>query len=228
MSAPIGVLPAGRSGGRGSETVSVSFATIVSGLPRSGTSLVMQMLGAGGMPLLVDGARTPDADNPRGYFEHAAVKRIRDDARFVSEAIGRALKIVVPLVMHVTATVPLRVLFVERDLREVIASQERMLARSGSAEAGAIDPSRLAAIFERQIAEAKAFLAARSDCALLALEHAALLRDPHAAAASIDDFLGGGLDRGAMAAVVDPALHRQRAGHAGEWTPQAQSPIVAR
>lgn len=204
------------------------FATIVTGLPRSGTSLVMQMLGAGGMPLLVDDARPPDADNPHGYFEHAAVKRIRDDARFVSAAIGRALKIVVPLVTHLPATVPLRVLFVERDLREVIASQERMLARSGSAEAGAIEPARLAAIFERQIAEAKALFAARRDSAVLALEHAALLRDRHGAAASIDDFLGGGLDRGAMAAVVDPALHRQRAGAAGEWTPQAQSPIVAR
>jgi hypothetical protein len=202
------------------------FATIVTGVPRSGTSLVMQMLAAGGLPLLADDARPPDADNPRGYFECERVKRIASDASFVADAIGRALKIVVPLVRHLPASLAARVLFVDRDLDHVIASQERMLVRRGSAEAGAIEPARLAAILARQIDESRAFLVERTDTQVLRVEHSALLGDPHATATAIGAFLGGGLDAGAMAAAVDAALHRERGG--SEWTPPAGSPIVAR
>jgi hypothetical protein len=186
------------------------FATIVTGLPRSGTSLVMQMLAAGGMPVLADDTRAADAHNPRGYLEYAPVKRIASDAGFVTGAIGRALKIVVPLVQHLPPGVPVRVLFVERALGEVIASQERMLAGLASAEAGAIEATHLAAILARHLDETRAFLAVRAACAVLRVEHAALLGDPRAVAAEIDAFLGGGLDVGAMARAVDPALYRQR------------------
>src|SRR5512139_599996 len=90
------------------------FVTVVSGLPRSGTSLVMQMLAAGGMPLLADEARRPDPDNPRGYFEYAAVRAIARDAGFVALAAGRAVKVVAPLLRHLPATQSYRVLLVER------------------------------------------------------------------------------------------------------------------
>jgi hypothetical protein len=188
------------------------FVTVVSGLPRSGTSLVMQMLRAGGMPLLADDARPPDPDNPRGYLEYEPVKRIARDAAFAADAVGRAVKIVVPLVRHLGATPPACVLLVERRLDEVIASQDRMLARRGDAAAAdGLPPARLAEIYARQMAESRAALAARPDTEVLAVQHARLLREPETVAAEIDAFLGGGLDRDAMAGVVDVALYRERA-----------------
>ena len=187
------------------------FVTVVSGLPRSGTSLLMQMLRAGGMPVLADAARPPDPDNPRGYLEYEPVRRIERDAGFVAGAVGRAIKIVVPLVRHLPATHAYRVLLVERHIDEVIASQEAMLARRGAAEAGELPPARLAAIYAAQLTEARDRLAALPACDVLAVAHATLVSDPAAAAAAIDAFLGGGLDRAAMARAVDATLHRQRA-----------------
>jgi hypothetical protein len=199
------------------------FVTVVTGLPRSGTSLAMQMLGAGGMPLLADGVRPADPDNPRGYLEYAPAKRIATDARFVAFAAGGAVKVVAPLLRHVPASQAVRVLFVERPLDEVIASQERMLARAGAAGAGGLPGERLAAIYTAQLAEARAHAAAAPGWRVLAIEHGALLRSPAPLAAAIDAFLGGGLDRAAMARAVEPSLHRQRG--AG-WTARPRSPIV--
>ncbi|RIK96576.1 MAG: sulfotransferase family protein [Proteobacteria bacterium] len=186
------------------------FVTVVTGLPRSGTSLAMQMLRAGGIPLLADERRAPDADNPRGYFEYEPVRRLARDAGWMAEAVGRAVKVVAPLARHLPPGFEYRVLLVRRDLAEVIASQERMLARRGEPNAGGLAPERLAAVLAAQLAETAAFFARSAGVRTLPLEHAALLRDPAAAAAAIDAFLGGGLDRAAMCAVVEPALHRER------------------
>jgi hypothetical protein len=182
------------------------FVSVVSGLPRSGTSLVMQMLGAGGLPLLCDDARPADAHNPRGYLEYAPVKRLREDAAFLGHAVGRAVKVVVPLACALPAGA-YRVVLVRRDLREVIASQDAML---GGAVAG-LSAQRLAVIYAAQLQELEAWARGRPQVRLLCLEHAELLREPPRAASSLAAFLGGGLDVEAMAAAVDPSLHRQRA-----------------
>src|SRR5260221_40938 len=104
---------------------------VVSGLPRSGTSLMMAMLQAGGVPVLSDGLRAPDADNPNGYFEFEPVKQLRTDHTWLASAQGKALKVVVPLLFHFPELFDCRVLFMERNLDEVIASQLAMLARKG-------------------------------------------------------------------------------------------------
>jgi len=194
------------------------FVTVVSGLPRSGTSLVMRMLGAGGMPLLVDDARRPDADNPRGYFEYGPVRRIASDASFIARADGRAIKVVAPLLRHLPASNEYRVLLLRRDLEEVIASQEAMLARGGAAGAGDLPAERLAEIYAAQVAEAEAWIEATPGCRALRIQHVDLIRDPAPAADAIDAFLGGGLDCAAMARAVDPPLHRQRSGSSVGWT----------
>jgi hypothetical protein len=181
------------------------FVSVVSGLPRSGTSLVMQMLGAGGLPLLCDDVRPADAHNPRGYLEYAPVKRLRDDATFLERAVGRAVKVVVPLACALPAG-PYRLVLVRRDLREVIASQDAML---GGLAPG-LSAERLAAIFAAQLRELEEWAGARPQVRMLRLEHAELLGEPLRAARTLAGFLGGGLDIGAMAAAVDPALHRQR------------------
>ncbi len=183
--------------------------TVVTGVPRSGTSLVMQMLAAGGLPVLCDGERGPDADNPRGYFEYAPAMRLARDARWLPLAAGRAVKLVHTLVTALPPDLLFRVLIVRRRGVEVLASQRVMLARRGEASDAAED-ARLLAAFEAQLARLERDLAAREDVAWLSVEHAELVREPALAAARMNHFLGGGLDAVAMAACVDPDLYRQR------------------
>lgn len=186
---------------------------MVAGIPRSGTSLLMQMLAAGGVPPLCDATRPPDADNPRGYFELAAARRLARDASWLDAAPGHAVKIVHALVSRLPDRHRYRVLLVERRMDEVLASQRRMLARVAGHEPALPpgDDERLGRVFAAQLEEAKRWLERQPNLGWLALRHADLIADPEAQAARIDAFLGGGLDRSAMAAAVEPALHRVRA-----------------
>jgi len=186
------------------------FATVVSGVPRSGTSLMMQMLAAGGVPPLADDERAANVDNPHGYFEYAPVRRLRDEAGWLlPEALGRALKVIYALLKALPDDVPARIVFMQRDLGEVVASQRAMLARTGSPD-DVVPPDRMIEIFRAQIDETLAWVSQQSRFGLLEVAHADALRDPAAVAQRVDAFLGGGLDLDAMTAVVDPALHRQR------------------
>jgi hypothetical protein len=188
---------------------SAASITVVTGIPRSGTSLLMQMLAAGGLPVLGDGVRAPDADNPRGYFEFEPAKRLASDASWLIRAEGRAVKIVHTLVPSLPPNRRYRVLLVRRRLDEVLASQRAMLARRGEPS----DPegeARLLPALRAQLARLERWLEAREGLGWLRIDHAGLIADPKAAARSIAAFLDGGLDDAAMAACVDPALHRQR------------------
>ena len=185
------------------------FVTVVTGVPRSGTSLLMQMLAAGGIEPLTDGLRPPDADNPRGYFELEAVKRTRRDASWVAEAVGRSVKVIHALVTALPADREYRLIWMQRPLGEVIASQRAMLARRGAGE-DVLAPERLAEIFRAQVQEAERWVAAQPGFTSLAIDYHAVLDDPRAAAQSVDRFLGGGLDCQAMAGVVDAGLRSQR------------------
>lgn len=180
---------------------------MVSGVPRSGTSLVMQMLAAGGFSVLEDETRPPDDHNPRGYLEYTPVKALRRDTSWLPEARGRAVKVVHALVCVLPEGFDYRLVLVRRDLHEVVASQEAMLPQPLEDGLGA---DRLVEIFAAQLAELDAWLAGRPHFRLLRLEHAALLSDPRAASEQLAGFLDGGLDAAAMAAAVDPALHRQK------------------
>ena len=184
---------------------------IVSGLPRSGTSMIMQMLAAGGVPALTDGLRAADEDNPRGYFEYEPVKRMLKDAKWLDDAKGKAVKIVAPLLSGLAPGLACRVIFIERDLDEILASQGQMLIRRGEK----VDDTparriRLKDDYSRRVAKMKLALARRPATNLLCLERGEMLRDS-AGAAAINAFLGGICDEARMAAEVDPTLHRQRA-----------------
>ena len=164
----------------------------------------------GGRPAgVVRRAARSDADNPRGYFEFEPAKRLSRDASWLPRAQGRAVKLAHTLLAALPSDLPYRVLLVRRRLDEVLASQRVMLARRGEAPEPAED-ARLLPALEAQLARLERELGARSELAWLALEHAELVREPALAAARIEHFLGGGLDAAAMAACVDPALHRQR------------------
>jgi hypothetical protein len=184
------------------------FVTVVSGVPRSGTSLLMQMLAAGGLDPLQDGVRPADADNPRGYFEYAPVKRLPESGGWVSAARGRAVKVVHALVPLLPEATPYRVVLVRRAWDEVLASQAVMLARTGRTSDD-LPPDRLVAVFEAQL-EALLAWARRVGAPVLEVSFAEVLMDPGGAAAALDVFLGGGLDRDEMSGAVDPVLYRQR------------------
>ncbi len=184
---------------------------IVSGLPRSGTSMVMQMLHAGGMPILTDTLREADEDNPRGYFEHEAVKAMFRDQGWLTEARGKALKVVVPLVCHLPTGCNYRVVLIERDCNEILASQAKMIARRGESIEDTPDRrDRLRREYDRLIAQTVGLLSHRDDVSLLRIRHGDVIRDPLAAANVLNRFAGGELDFARMSTAVDRSLHRNR------------------
>jgi sulfotransferase family protein len=182
--------------------------TVVSGLPRSGTSLVMQMLQAGGHPILCDECRPADADNPRGYLEYAKVRTLERDATWLDEAEGRAVKAVSPLLSRLPTGFDYRVIFVRRDLREVVRSQEQMLKRRNQPPGP--DSETMTRHFERHLASIDELFAKRPDMQVLYCQHATLISDPESVACTIAEFLERNLDVRQMAGVVEPALYRQR------------------
>ena len=184
---------------------------VVAGLPRTGTSMLMQMLAAGGVPILSDGERQADEDNPKGYLELEAAKGLRDDASFLDSASGQAVKIVAQLLPYLPSKEGrrYRILFTQRDLDEVMASQGVMLERSGHAEAER-DDAKLRETFHRQLVRLRALLARRGDFDTLFVHYAEVVSDPSATAGAVADFLGRAVDTAAMADAVDASLHRQR------------------
>ena len=188
---------------------------VVSGLPRSGTSLAMQMIHAGGVEAVTDGQRASDEDNPRGYFEFERVKQLRTDKSWLDAAEGKVVKVIHLLLAELPDDRPYRVVFMQRDLSEVVRSQSTMLARGGRA-GGQLAPERLMAVYGQQLAGVDSWLAARPNFQVLRVPYASLVADPAAHASAMNAFLGGTLDEARMRAAVDPSLHRNRAvGGAG-------------
>lgn len=194
---------------------------IVSGLPRSGTSMMMRMLAAGGMPLMTDAERPADADNPRGYFEFAPVKRLHDDASWMHQAHGKALKVVSLLLTALPPAFAYKVLFMERNLEEVLASQRAMLLRrvaqgeidASHAAADRLDreDTRLRSLYTRHLQQVRAWMHANPSINVLYVHHQEVMADPEGTARDVAAFLKISLDEAAMAAAVEPQLHRQRA-----------------
>lgn len=185
------------------------FVTIVSGLPRSGTSLMMQMLSAGGIPPLTDEIRAADEDNPRGYLEFERVKQIKQDKSWLDEAAGRAVKMVHLLLYDLPQDRPYRVVFMRRNLDEVLASQRKMLTRQGKAGAQ-LPKEQLRKIFEDQVRKVTSWLTTQPNVKSIEVTYHELIADPRGHAARLNEFLGGGLDVDAMVGAVDPALYRNR------------------
>lgn len=169
----------------------------------------MQMLQAGGIPILSDGVRGADADNPRGYLELERVKQIKSDKAWLDDAEGKAVKIIHMLLMDLPCDREYRVIFMRRDIDQVIRSQAVMLDRGGK-QGGTLRSDRLQAIFQAQLSQVDAWLAGHTRFRVLNLEHALALKSPRQCAREVAAFLQLPLDEEAMAAAVDPALHRHR------------------
>jgi len=182
--------------------------TIVSGLPRSGTSLMMQMLAAGGMTLLTDHERKPDVDNPRGYCEWEPIKRLPKDPSLIDKAEGKAVKIISQLLLSLPKGREYKLIFMERPLPEVLASQDEMLKRRGSSQS--IDPAFLTSAFRDHLKEIITWLEERDDIPVCRMGYRKVLNDPSGCAKTVCEFLELDLDLKAMAEQVDSSLYRNR------------------
>ena len=187
--------------------------TIVSGIPRSGTSLMMQMLTAGGMTALADGQRSPDANNPRGYYELQSVKSLARDSRVISGAEGKVVKVVSSLLEFLPEGHEYRVIFMRRPLEQIIASQDRMLERLGK-DAPPAPRGAVMKAFEKHLRNVESWLSSRPHISVLNVDYEAVLREPCEQASRISAFLGQKLDVESMVRKVEVSLHRERSGSA--------------
>ena len=191
----------------GVEATMTSEIVIVSGLPRSGTSLMCQMLENGGIEVVTDSIRTPDTDNPRGYFELEKVKKIKEDASWLPETRGKAFKMVSQLLYNLPATERYRVIFMQRDLDEMLTSQEKMLERLGRPAA----PREIVRQnFVTHLDRLHRMLDEQPHIAVLRVDYKSLVERPGEMAEVVNNFLGNRGDIGRMAASVDPSLYRNR------------------
>jgi hypothetical protein len=184
---------------------------VVSGLPRSGTSMAMRMLEAGGVPIVTDRARAADEDNPHGYFEHDRVLELDKggDAGWLADARGKALKIVSALLPHLPERFNYQVIFMHRDLGEVLASQNRMLARRGEAGGSASD-AEMRTLYEHHLRRIATLLRRRACFEVLDVRYGDVVSDPAGQARRLTACLGGSLDAKRMAEAVSPELYRNR------------------
>ncbi len=194
-----------------SERLPPRTVVIVSGLPRSGTSMMMKMLEAGGIPPVSDGQRVADADNPEGYYEFERVKQLdKGDREWLDAAQGKTVKVISALVEYLPPDYEYPLIFMNRRMEEVLRSQRKMLERRG--EQSDISDEKLAELMAKHVAKVKAWITAQPNFRLLEVDYNQMLRDPQPYVRRLNTFLGGFLDEMAMEAVVNPDLYRNRAG----------------
>lgn len=182
---------------------------VVSGLPRSGTSMMMQMLEAGGIPAMTDRIRKADADNPKGYYEFEKVKRIKHDNSWMEECPGKAVKMISALLYDLPPRNRYKIVFMKRDVREVIASQNAMLERLGREKAIPSDEE----MAERSLGHLERlerWLATQSNMQLLYLHYRDVIEQPRESARLLSTFAGIPLNVEKMAGAVEKSLYRQR------------------
>lgn len=184
--------------------------TVVSGLPRSGTSMMMKMLDAGGIPPLTDKVRTADDDNPKGYFEFERVKQMdKGDTAWMADAQGKTVKVISQLLRFMPSEYEYKVIFMRRNMSEILASQKKMLVNRGEDPDAAPDEE-ISALFEKHLNSVMDWMAAQPNVSVIYIHYSDMLANPVPQVAQINEFLGGGLDTQAMAEVVDPDLYRNR------------------
>lgn len=182
--------------------------TIVSGLPRSGTSLMMQMLRAGGIEILTDVERKADDDNPRGYLEWELAKRLPKQPDLIDQAQGKVVKIISQLLMSIPRSRHYEVIFMQRPLAEILASQNEMLRRRGTSDN--IPHEVMTKAFADHLRAVDAWFEQRADVEIRRQDYRRIIEAPAAVAKEIQEFLGLHLDTAAMVAEVDPLLYRHR------------------
>lgn len=181
---------------------------VVSGLPRSGTSLMMRMFEAAGIDVASDGERTADEDNPRGYYELEAVKGLPEDTSWIPATRGKVVKIISRLLLQVPSTEKYRVIFMRRDIDEILKSQQKMLVRRGEDTSDPDDEMRRNFIIH--LGDVEVFLKERSDIEALFVSYNRLMNDPASQVLRVAKFIDRVDSVDAMRAVIEPGLYRNR------------------
>lgn len=183
---------------------------IVSGLPRSGTSMMMKMLDAGGLPILTDNLREADANNPKGYYEFERVKELPNgDYGWIPEAGGKVVKIVTGLIMNLPSDARYKVIFMQRAMKEVLSSQKKMLGRLGK-EDDNVEDEKMKKIYQEHLKQVNAWIAKQPNIEVLYVNYNTMLGSPLESLQKVNEFLGGDMDVKVMAGVVDKELYRER------------------
>jgi hypothetical protein len=182
---------------------------VVSGLPRSGTSMMMKMLAEGGLPLVTDQLRSADTDNPNGYFELEEVKQLpAGNAAWLSEAEGKVVKVISPLLEFLPPDHSYQVIFMERDMQEILASQRKMLANRN--EPSKADDVAMEAEFRRHLSVLKPWLARQANMDVMYVSYNALMSDPQPLCERVVEFISAPLDVSRMLRVPKGELYRNR------------------
>ena len=204
-------LPPGRGELEGGDLPSKpEFITIVSGLPRSGTSMMMKMLAAGGMHILTDNIRVSDEDNPRGYYELEKVKALKNgENEWLSEAQGKAVKIISALLQHLPPHYQYKIIFMRRDLNEILASQKQMLVRRGE-PIDKIDDDTLGDLFQKHLLQVEKWISQQPNIGVTYVNYSDILQNPEADIQKVVQFLDMSLDKSLMMGVPEKKLYRQR------------------
>jgi len=184
--------------------------TVVSGLPRSGTSMMMKMLEAGGLACLTDSKRLPDEDNPRGYYEFERVKKLPEgDCDWLIDARGKVVKVVSTLLEYLTTVYPYKIVYMQRNTLEVVHSQRQMLSRLQQTPQPLSD-EQLLALLRKHEAQVQAWVACQPGMEICYVSYNELLDEPRAHLERVRQFLDVPLDLQSMLQVVDPGLYRNR------------------
>lgn len=178
---------------------------VVTGLPRSGTSLMMQILDASSVEVLSDGVREKDISNPAGYYELEAVKGIANDNSFLEEAVGKAVKIVAPIIIYSKPNLKYRVIFMRREIEEILLSQEKMLNKDQTSER-----EKYRTIYEFHLKKTYRFLESRG-IPYIDVVYGELMTEPEREIARITEFLGIADNPRDLVGVVRPDLYRNKA-----------------
>lgn len=184
---------------------------IVSGLPRSGTSMAMKMLEAGGLKPSMDGVREADEDNPKGYYELEQVKDLDKggDKSWLRAHRGSVVKIISFLLEHLPEDNNYRIIFMRRNLDEILASQNKMLVRRG--EPNETEDDRMKDLYKMHLRRVKYLMENRPGISYMDVPYSEAVSDPALQAARINEFLGGRLNADRMKGVADQDLYRNRA-----------------
>ena len=182
---------------------------VVTGLPRSGTSLMMQILQSIGIRIFTDNQRRPDTSNPKGYFEHELVKTIENDSSWITDAKGKAIKIVSPLLIYLPKDYNYKVIFMNRDFNELILSQEKMLTISAMRNSKN-DIENLKHIFDKDINQAKNWTKENPKCKFVEISFAKLIENPKSEITKINEFLEINADLKDAIKIIDKSLYRSR------------------
>jgi len=186
------------------------FVTLISGLPRSGTSLMMQMLEAGGMDILADNLRAADEDNLQGYYEFERVKKLRQgDTAWIKQGVGRVVKIISALLEYLPSDYQYKIIFMHRNLDEILASQKQMLIRRGE-PIDKVSDAEMASVFKEHLDKVTAWLSRQANMQVLYVNYPTLFKDIESQVKILAEFLDIPLDKNAMLKVPDERLYRQR------------------